>query len=83
MKVPASDYPMRKLHDFFFKFNPRRLGSVQYAIIKTRVGRFCENPSSGADLVVTPETNSLGNFFVFLRKVDIRPQGNPRVINTL
>jgi hypothetical protein len=54
IKVPAFNYPMRKLHDFFFKFKRRRLGSVLYAIIKTRDGRFRENPFSGADMVVSP-----------------------------
>jgi hypothetical protein len=74
IKVPAFPYPMRKL---------RRLGSVLYTIVKTREGRFRENPFCVADLVVTPETKSLEIFFSYIfAESGYQTTKKFRVINT-
>jgi hypothetical protein len=55
---------------------------VLYATIKTREGRFRENPFGGADLVVTPETNSLEIFFYIFAESGYQTTRKLRVINT-
>jgi hypothetical protein len=82
IKVSALDHPTRKPRDSFFKFKRWRLGSMLYAIIKTREGRFRENPFSGAYLVVTPETNSLENLFCIFAESGYQTRRKLRAINT-